>query len=115
MSAIYRSISGKVEATMEDGKLFVRDYDPDSGNRGEWEDCETTLVNLQGVQSDCLSTRGRARLSCLLVCVRDVTDSEHRIQPRSEKIAAQITLLQAELEEAIILELADRPRVEVTP
>lgn len=116
MSPIYRSLTARVEATMEGGVLFVRSYN--DGKRGPWERYEGDLAELPKLYRAAADERDSTlayRLGCLCHCVRNDWGSKWYVEPTSERLAREIRELQRKRKNALKAEAADRPKLEVTP
>lgn len=118
MSAIYRTLTGNIECTMEGGVLFVRDYEPKS----EWRADARDPAYIRERMMLCLEAKDKEkraegfRFGCMYHCLIGRRDSRWYVEPKSSELRSKIRQLQQECEAALMAEADDRPvRCEVSP
>lgn len=111
MNAIYRSITGEIQCTMEGGKLYVRKWGTGRANYsiapvGPWEECtEPESKIMAGGQEG----GDWYYIGCLRACLLDDRKSMWFHENESDRLSRVISEITVKRDIALKAEAAERP------
>lgn len=113
MNPIYRTMTGEIQCTMEDGTLFVRLWDNDQqlGRKSlsPWLATAMTAEQAEKDHHESKKERERFAAGCMWHCLTNKRPSAWFHEYSSNEIIREIEGLQQELESVLAKERADRP------
>ena len=118
LNPIYRSLTGLIEATMEEGRMFVRTIDFQGTSRivrGSWMDLGVIdeQEQYQRWRNTTSSDGDRFSHGCIYHCLINQNPSSWRCEYRSEELSREIQKLTEERDAVLAKEIADRPKIEI--